>query len=95
MGGCLFSGLVGSQSSIVDKIFATVGHLVFNSNVTSAIHFSWHKPPYDQLHKTDDISRLATFISSLLAAPNKSASSKGFTFCNIDNHTINTQPCTI
>ena len=92
MGSCLFSGLVGSQSSNVDKIFATVGHLVFNSNVTSAIHFSWHKPP---LCKTDGISRLATFISSLLAAPNKSASSKGFTFCNIDNHTINRQPSII
>ena len=39
MGGCLFSGLVGSQSSSVDEIFATVGHLgPVVRNVDKVIH---------------------------------------------------------
>ena len=45
MGGSFFPGLIKSQSSNVDKILATVGHLLDNSLLTSAIQFSWHKPP--------------------------------------------------
>jgi hypothetical protein len=90
IGGSFFPGLVKSQSSNEDKILATVGHLVVNSLVTSAIQFSWHKPPYDLLRKTDCGSLLATLINSLSAAFSIFTSCKGFTFYDINDHTINT-----
>ncbi len=67
MGGSFFPGLLRSQSSSIDKILATVGHLVDSSAVVSAIHFSWRKPLYSLFLRTDGSSLLATFFNSACA----------------------------
>ena len=53
-------GMTNIFSLATPLIVATVGH------VNSAIHFSWHKPSFDRLHKTDSISCFATFIITIL-----------------------------